>query len=130
MFIVFLLLLLFFLMIRRPPRSTRTDTLFPYTTLFRSVDQAAFDHELLAAREFHGPARRRDGLDNVIGGQRLVAFETKRPGQVRNTMNRNLPAKERATIGCRDAAHPHEKIGNASGRGRVCRTGSITGVAG
>src|SRR3546814_20613878 len=29
---------LFFLMIRRPPRSTRTDTLFPYTTLFRSGD--------------------------------------------------------------------------------------------
>src|SRR3546814_8761664 len=28
----------FFLMIRRPPRSTRTDTLFPYTTLFRSPD--------------------------------------------------------------------------------------------
>src|SRR3546814_11341834 len=27
-----------FLMIRRPPRSTRTDTLFPYTTLFRSPD--------------------------------------------------------------------------------------------
>src|SRR3546814_7151118 len=30
----------FFLMSRRPPRSTRTDTLFPYTTLFRS-DEAA-----------------------------------------------------------------------------------------
>src|SRR3546814_11475114 len=29
-------LIIFFLMIRRPPRSTRTDTLFPYTTLFRS----------------------------------------------------------------------------------------------
>src|SRR3546814_14962608 len=29
----------FFLMIRRPPRSTRTDTLFPYTTLFRSGAQ-------------------------------------------------------------------------------------------
>src|SRR3546814_13970212 len=29
--------LVFFLMIRRPPRSTRTDTLFPYTTLFRSL---------------------------------------------------------------------------------------------
>src|SRR3546814_18024256 len=28
-------------MIRRPPRSTRTDTLFPYTTLFRSLDYAA-----------------------------------------------------------------------------------------
>src|SRR3546814_14498486 len=31
-----ILILFFFLMIRRPPRSTRTDTLFPYTTLFRS----------------------------------------------------------------------------------------------
>src|SRR3546814_11030905 len=30
-------LVFFFLMIRRPPRSTRTDTLFPYTTLFRSM---------------------------------------------------------------------------------------------
>src|SRR3546814_13412373 len=30
------LVLFFFLMIRRPPISTRTDTLFPYTTLFRS----------------------------------------------------------------------------------------------
>src|SRR3546814_19933680 len=30
------LIFFFFLMIRRPPRSTRTDTLFPYTTLFRS----------------------------------------------------------------------------------------------
>src|SRR3546814_20133604 len=35
------LILLFFLMIRRPPRSTRTDTLFPYTTLFRSKDLSA-----------------------------------------------------------------------------------------
>src|SRR3546814_3137845 len=32
---------LFFLLIRRPPRSTRTDTLFPYTTLFRSVANVA-----------------------------------------------------------------------------------------
>src|SRR3546814_3912399 len=31
-----MLVFFFFLMIRRPPRSTRTDTLFPYTTLFRS----------------------------------------------------------------------------------------------
>src|SRR3546814_15149110 len=31
----------FFLMIRRPPRSTRTDTLFPYTTLFRSAVKSA-----------------------------------------------------------------------------------------
>src|SRR3546814_8339858 len=46
----------FFLMIRRPPRSTRTDTLVPYTTLFRSGPAAAdpgactfrADHELRA----------------------------------------------------------------------------------
>src|SRR3546814_5581631 len=30
---------IFFLLIRRPPRSTRTDTLLPYTTLFRSIGE-------------------------------------------------------------------------------------------
>src|SRR3546814_14182166 len=35
---IFVLIFFFFLMIRRPPRSTRTDTLFPYTTLFRSQE--------------------------------------------------------------------------------------------
>src|SRR3546814_11199691 len=40
-------------MIRRPPRSTRTDTLFPYTTLFRSRGRA-YGHRAPAP----GPARR------------------------------------------------------------------------
>src|SRR3546814_8460672 len=44
-------------MIRRPPRSTRTDTLFPYTTLFRSVQVAAdiilFFVEFVAAVKVH-----------------------------------------------------------------------------
>src|SRR3546814_17291543 len=35
---------LFVLMIRRPPRSTRTDPLFPYTTLFRSVPAAPYSN--------------------------------------------------------------------------------------
>src|SRR3546814_11401277 len=35
-----------FLMIRRPPRSTRTDTLFPYTTLFRSVHVQCLSQDL------------------------------------------------------------------------------------
>src|SRR3546814_18978864 len=35
----------FFLMIRRPPRSTRTDTLFPYTTLFRSPEEEENEEE-------------------------------------------------------------------------------------
>src|SRR3546814_6739257 len=38
-------------MIRRPPRSTRTDTLFPYTTLFRSV--AAIDRGSLCVYTFN-----------------------------------------------------------------------------
>src|SRR3546814_15393700 len=37
--VLLFVLVIFFLMIRRPPRSTRTDTLFPYTTLFRSDKQ-------------------------------------------------------------------------------------------
>src|SRR3546814_19848488 len=61
---------IFFLMIRRPPRSTRTDTLFPYTTLFRS----AYPHAAVAVRaglrgerprrsagDRHRPDRRRRG---------------------------------------------------------------------
>src|SRR3546814_20124319 len=42
-------------MIRRPPRSTRTDTLFPYTTLFRS-------HDRQRPRATAGTARRADRL--------------------------------------------------------------------
>src|SRR3546814_10870825 len=58
-------------MIRRPPRSTRTDTLFPYTTLFRSD----------RGRRFHKPAfhaSERDGFK----GHRLHSFE--RPGMQRS----------------------------------------------
>src|SRR3546814_13148836 len=53
------LFLLFFLMIRRPPRSTRTDTLFPYTTLFRSP-RTRRDRERRRSRECrpcHGKAQ-------------------------------------------------------------------------
>src|SRR3546814_19686919 len=59
-------------MIRRPPRSTRTDTLFPYTTLFRSPDHRLQDLNrtvLLAARSLDSRTRklfaqyrRREGL--------------------------------------------------------------------
>src|SRR3546814_6405415 len=55
-----MIMFVFFLMIRRPPRSTRTDTLFPYTTLFRS--QPRRDRPRPAARRSPRPpdrARRR-----------------------------------------------------------------------
>src|SRR3546814_4527550 len=40
-------------MIRRPPRSTRTDTLFPYTTLFRSTLLAFTWHSLVVQTHVH-----------------------------------------------------------------------------
>src|SRR3546814_18883041 len=52
-----LLYFFFFLMIRRPPRSTRTDTLFPYTTLFRSwkADESGNLIFRKTARNFNQP---------------------------------------------------------------------------
>src|SRR3546814_10466676 len=53
-------------MIRRPPRSTRTDTLFPYTTLFRSVRCIGLDH-IHAVATMAGTAAARDQFANDIG---------------------------------------------------------------
>src|SRR3546814_11166823 len=44
-------------MIRRPPRSTRTDTLFPYTTLFRSVGAAEGARQMVGGRLAGGIGR-------------------------------------------------------------------------
>src|SRR3546814_15001103 len=54
------LLCCFFFMIRPPPRSTRTDTLFPYTTLFRSADsrRANESQSIRAARCLPSCAKR------------------------------------------------------------------------
>src|SRR3546814_16394287 len=48
--------LFFFLMIRQPPRSTRTDTLFPYTTLFRSRRQRMRPECIAAVAQVLGQA--------------------------------------------------------------------------
>src|SRR3546814_12425396 len=53
-------------MIRRPPRSTRTDTLFPYTTLFRS-------HPLVKAVGFTG---------SLFGGRTLFDLASQRPDPI------------------------------------------------
>src|SRR3546814_4484072 len=73
------LLLFFFLMILRPPRSTLTDTLFPYTTLFRSHDL----HASLKSVGCHAYELRRDdcaaGQDEFetrqISGRKVGMFE-------------------------------------------------------
>src|SRR3546814_3065481 len=63
-------------MIRRPPRSTRTDTLFPYTTLFRSVGEAP--HAAAEGRGFafgHEAPRHRLVETRGRGGTAQAAFE-------------------------------------------------------
>src|SRR3546814_13373086 len=57
----------FFLMIRRPPRSTRTDTLFPYTTLFRSA-KAGIDRDILLAEQMRAESEHRRGHAAAAGG--------------------------------------------------------------
>src|SRR3546814_8228920 len=55
-------------MIRRPPRSTRTDTLFPYTTLVRSIDDGVADPGTLKdCRDLAGTEDRHGGDDDAAG---------------------------------------------------------------
>src|SRR3546814_11306246 len=66
-------IIVFFLMRRRPPRSTRTDTLFPYTTLFRSLEGEA---EAFGGRRGAGVERGVLGLRQV--DQLLIVAEVER----------------------------------------------------
>src|SRR3546814_6426227 len=62
-----------FFMIRRPPRSTRPDTLFPYTTLFRSPATPGLHAGRPAAQArpaAAGPGRQRHAARTAAGGQR------------------------------------------------------------
>src|SRR3546814_6204322 len=77
-------------MIRRPPRSTRTDTLFPYTTLFRSPRGAA--HARIERRLDH-PAQPRMSMN-----------ESLLPDQAKMILPRRMPDQ-------RDIAGAHRIIG-------------------
>src|SRR3546814_6441970 len=74
---VLMTLWVFFLMIRRPPRSTRTDTLFPYTTLFRSVRRRL----LLSRRRDRGDAEARGARGgDRHAGRRGIALDREHAG--------------------------------------------------
>src|SRR3546814_19085506 len=108
----------FFLMIRRPPRSTRTDTLFPYTTLFRSAE--GYDETGLASyygNKFHG--RRTSNLEVYD----MYAFTAAHkslplPSFARVT---NLDNGKSVVVRVNDRGPFHEEIGRASRRDRVCQ---------
>src|SRR3546814_5585259 len=80
--------LVFFLMIRRTPRSTRTDTLFPYTTLFRSRAGSAIE-----AHEWDV-----EGTDDR-GGRRDVGADQKRPGSLHGHLDEDGRVRPRLPAG-------------------------------
>src|SRR3546814_5520257 len=84
MFIVYielynLIVIIFFVMMRRPPISTRTDTLFPYTSLFRSyaVEQGSQSFSLdgaLAYVDFVAVEQGRQFAQHPVGGKLGLAL--------------------------------------------------------
>src|SRR3546814_19736046 len=112
-------------MIRRPPRSTRTDTLFPYTTLFRSSlfpsDRLSGDGHAIV-RNTDAQERRRErgaaGIDGVERAQRGPAERaTARlfPLLGRGGAAGPLPTEHTP---CRPAPAPCPQLGSASRRAR------------
>src|SRR3546814_15765122 len=78
-------------MIRRPPRSTRTDTLFPYTTLFRSIADARLDvaQGLRVGRHLHAGTAALVDHRNELVAHEFVEF-------VGVDVDRNLGARRGA----------------------------------
>src|SRR3546814_9285971 len=66
-YLLVMLLVFFFLRLRRPPRATRTETLFPYTTLFRSLASVSGAGSWMAPDGSTGFSTARK--DNATGGQ-------------------------------------------------------------
>src|SRR3546814_4055305 len=74
-------------MIRRPPRSTRTDTLFPYTTLFRSFLRRVFGR-FKSLERLSPPKTRADGvlLAKVTGLQAVVMRSEEHTSELQSLM--------------------------------------------
>src|SRR5213082_696253 len=86
----------FFLMIRRPPRSTLCQTLFPYTTLFRSGSPRRIARHLSLRGRILGVRRRAAGGASPDGGG---AGPARRPGAgVLGDAGRGAPARESAHV--------------------------------
>src|SRR3546814_16709444 len=111
-----LLFLFFFLMIRRPPRSTRTDTLFPYTTLFRS-DIPATEAWFRA----HGDVDILHNNAGVVSG--LPQFPDVDAARIRWIIDVNITSLVAATQIAVQAMRKRGggEIGRASCRERVCQ---------
>src|SRR3546814_18678645 len=72
-------------MIRRPPRSTRTDTLFPYTTLFRSRSSHHIAQRLQSTTVSPSGNLRRTQSFHLIAGNRPIAYVQRWPNKSRTS---------------------------------------------
>src|SRR3546814_13559898 len=94
-------------MIRRPPRSTRTDTLFPYTTLFRSLSRTD--------QRSHDPLRRMLIAELDVAEHRLQGFHAFGVTRLRQQDARGDRAALTGVIADREARHQRgRKIGVAA----------------
>src|SRR3546814_18318864 len=125
-------------MVRRPPRSTRTDTLFPYTTLFRSVDRPdAGTNEIAPGLQIMAQAA-------VLAGQCDVLVDFSSPSALPENLAAARAANTPIVIGTTGLEAQHHalidaaaaqvavlpaantslgEIGSASVRGRGCQDG-------
>src|SRR3546814_13790628 len=78
-------------MIRRPPRSTRTDTLFPFTTLFRSLVDEALAENLDLYQAVARVDEARAVRDRVAGGRAPVVEAGASVNRRRQSANGSLP---------------------------------------
>src|SRR3546814_13326452 len=104
-------------MIRRPPKSTRTDTLFPYPTLFRSDAELPFEPE---HREQPDPHHREDDREDTVADQ--FARDLARDGGVaREGRARELGGERGFHLVDDGVGRAFVEIGRASCRERVCQ---------
>src|SRR3546814_19110774 len=82
-------------MIRRPPRSTRTDTLFPYTTLFRSPHPRGNEP---APQRSRLPAHRRAPARGAAGPGAVLRLHRRLSGRERRRLRRDAEAGERGRL--------------------------------
>src|SRR3546814_8175445 len=83
----------FFLMLRRPPRSTRTDTLFPYTTLFRSLLAVSWSLAASAADPADWLASMSEAA-RAANYQGVIVYQTHDRLETMRVVHRNRKGKE------------------------------------
>src|SRR3546814_11883436 len=116
------------LVIRRPPRSTRTDTLFPYTTLVRSLCGTLRNCREQGHAVAVVPAHI-DVADPCPHHARPVARADARGGMRKQRAGAEDVRHFRWAVGERVLQIFGGKVGRASGRERVCQYGEISGGA-